>query len=74
MKILITDYAFKSSEYGHRWVVTGACFGNTVSCSTCSFINKHICTGPYRNELIKLLNITEFPFEFDTDKYPELFI
>ena len=74
MKILITDYAFKCSDYGHKWAVTEACFGNTGSCSTCSFINKHICTGHYRNELIKLLNITEFPFEFDTDKYPELFI
>ena len=74
MKILITDYAFKSSGYGHRWAVTGACFDNTGSCSTCSFINKHICTVHYRTELIKLLNITEFPFEFDTDKYPELFI
>lgn len=71
MKILITDYAFESSDYEHKWAVIGACFG---SCSTCSFINKHICTGHYRNELIKLLNITEFPFEFDTDKYPELFI
>lgn len=74
MKILITDYAFKSSDHKYKWAVTGACFGNTSSCSTCSFINKHICTGHYRNELIKLLNITEFPFEFDTDKYPELFI
>ena len=74
MKILITDCIFKSSDYGHRWAVTGACFGNTSSCSTCSFINNHICTVHYRTELIKLLNIAEFPFEFDTDKYPELFI
>ena len=74
MKILITEYAFKSSRYGHKWTVTGACFGLTGSCSTCPFINKHICTGHYRTELIKLLNITKFPFKFDTDKYPELFI
>ena len=74
MKILITDSAFKSSGYGHRWTVTGACFDNTGSCSTCPFIDNHICTVHYRTELIKLLNITEFPFEFDTDKYPELFI
>ena len=74
MKILITDYAFKSSDYEHRWSVTGACFGSAGSCRTCPFINKHICNVHYRTELIKLLNITEFPFEFDTDKHPELFI
>ena len=74
MKILITDYAFKSSDHKYKWAVTGACFDNTGSCSTCSFINRHIRTVHYRTELIKLLNITEFPFEFDTDKYPELFI
>ena len=74
MKILITDYAFKSSDHKYKWTVTGACFGITGGCSACPFINNHICTVHYRTELIKLLNITEFPFEFDTDKYPELFI
>ena len=74
MKILITEYAYRNSNYKYRWSVTGACFDNASSCRTCPFINKHICNGSYRVELIKLLNITEFPFEFDTYKHPELFI